>query len=193
MNRISRIVAGTCAIVFAAGAVPALAQYAGEFTLAKVTHEGTSTHDIAGSGTVKVQVQVNADGSHKVIRVISSTNPGDNDAALDIARTSTYTPAHRGKMAVVSFYDFILKFNGKVVSHTPDVHGGGAAAQIDGLIRAGKYKEAIAKANEQLAGNPNDQTVLELLGAAQYFDGDIADSAASFSKVDTVSKTFAPL
>ncbi len=186
MNRISRIVAGTCAIACAAAAVPALAQYATEFTPAKVKHEGTTTHDIAGSGTVKVKVLVNADGSHKVISVLSSSNSGDNDAAKDIAATSTYTPARRGKTPVVSFYDFILKFNGKLVSHTPvvgSVGGGAAAAQIDGLIRAGKYKEAIAKANQQLAGDPNNQTVLELLGAAQYFDGDISGSATSFSKV----------
>ena len=60
-----------------------------------------------------MQVQVNADGSHKAIKVIRSTNPGDNAAAMDIAQNSSYRPAHRGSTPVTSFYDFTLKFNGK--------------------------------------------------------------------------------
>src|SRR5579863_3431000 len=90
---------------------PALAQYSNEFSLAKVKKAGTTSQSIAGSGQVKVQVQVNPDGTHKVIRVISSTNPGDNAAALEIAQTSVYSPAHKGTTPVVSFYDYILKFN----------------------------------------------------------------------------------
>jgi tetratricopeptide (TPR) repeat protein len=193
MNRLSRAVAGTCALAIAVGTAPALAQYSTEFTPAKVLREGKTTHDIAGSGTVKIQVQVNADASHKVVRVISSSNAGDNAAAMDIAQTSTYTPAHRGKTPVVSFYDFVLKFNGKSVSHSDGVAAGGAAASIDALIRAGKYKDAVAKANEQLEATPGDQSVLQLLAVAQYYDGDVLGSAQTFNKVTTVNKTFAPL
>jgi len=197
MNRMSRIIAGACALAVAGAAVPALAQYSSEFTPAKVTRQGTTTHPIAGSGTVQVQVQVNADGSHKVIKVLKSTNAGDNAAALEIAQNSSYIPAHRGKTPITSFYDFNLRFNGKSLSQTPEeVAIGGsssATAGIDALVRAGKYKDAIAKANAALLSSPGDPGVLQLLGVAQYYDGDLTDSAATFSRVQDIKKPFQPI
>ena len=74
-----------------------------------------------GKGNVKIQVQVNADGSHKVIKVISSTNHSDDAAAMDIAQSSTYIPARRGSKPIPAFYDFELSFK-----------GGGSVAQSDG-------------------------------------------------------------
>jgi tetratricopeptide (TPR) repeat protein len=195
MKRICRFAAVMCSIGIAIAAVPAMAQYANQFSPAKVSKQGTTSHDVAGSGTVKVQVQVNADGSHKVIKVISSSNSGDNAAALDIAQTSTYVPAHRGSTAVVSFYDFVLKFNGKMaVNQTEDqsaaAGGGSDATAIDALIRGGKYKDAIAKANAALASSPGNESILQMLGVAQYYDGDITDSAATFSRVSDIKKPF---
>ena len=77
-----RIAAIACTMSMAVTSIPALAQYANEFSIAKVVKQGTTSQAIAGSGTVKVQVQVNADGSHKVMKVISSTNPGDNAGSI---------------------------------------------------------------------------------------------------------------
>ncbi|HUA09629.1 MAG TPA: TonB family protein [Candidatus Acidoferrales bacterium] len=191
-----RITAATAALAFALAATPAFAQYANEFTPAKVTHQGTTTHDIAGSGTVRVKVQVNADGTHKVIQVESSTNPGDNAAAVEIAQNSSYSPAHRGKMPVDSFYTFRLRFSGKAVvaneeeSAIASQAGGVDVSGIDALVRGGKYKDAIAKANEALASSPGNPAVLQLLGAAQYFDNDFVDAATSFSRVDDIKKPF---
>ena len=87
-----------CAVLVALALSPlaARAQYSNEYVPAKLLKQGQTSHSIAGSGTVVVQVQVNADGTHKAIRVIKSSNSGDNSAALDIAQTSTYRPAHRG-------------------------------------------------------------------------------------------------
>jgi TonB family protein len=197
MNRINRFVAGVCALAIASVAVPALAQYSNQFTPAKVSRQGTTTHPIAGSGTVQVQVQVNADGSHRVVKVLKSTNPGNNAAALEIAQNSTYVPAHRGSTPVASFYDFNLHFNGKSVSQTPEEQaiggGSGPAAAIDALVRAGKYKDAIAKANTALLSSPGDPGVLQLLGVAQYFDNDFTDAAATFSRVSDIKKPFQPI
>lgn len=190
MKRMSSVVAASAAMAFAVTALPALAQYSNEFTLAKVKVEGKSTHAIAGSGTVTVQVQVNADGSHKVTKVLHSTNAGDNDAAMEIAQTSTYTPAHKGSTPVTSFYDYTLKFNGGSVSQSGET---GAAGSIDALIRSGKYQDAISKANAALAANPSDSQTQQLLAVAQYYSGDLPSAAASFDKVSTVSKTFTPI
>ena len=56
--------------------LPASAQYSSEFSPAKLTAQGKTSLPIAGSGTVIVQVQVNADGTHKAIKVIKSSNSG---------------------------------------------------------------------------------------------------------------------
>ena len=197
MNRISRIAAGAAALACTLGAVPALAaQCSKDFSLAKVSRQGNTSHDIAGTGTVKVQVQVNADGTHKVIKVESSTNAGDNAAALDIAQTSSYTPSRCGSTPVTSFYTFNLKFNGKsVVANEEETalasqSGGVDTGGIDALVRAGKYKDAIAKANAALLSSPGNPAVLQLLAVAQYFDNDYVDAATSFSRVDDIKKPF---
>jgi tetratricopeptide (TPR) repeat protein len=173
-------------------AQPASAQYANEFSLAKVITKGTTSQPIAGSGEVTVQVQVNADGTHKAIKVIKTTNSGDNAAAMDIAQNSTYKPAHKGTTPVTSFYDFTLKFNGKSVS--TDVSASDTTAQqVDALVRAGHYDDAIAKANAGLASSPNDAELTQLLGVAQYYNKDSLTAAQTFEKVTTINKTFQPV
>jgi tetratricopeptide (TPR) repeat protein len=191
MNRINRIVAGISALTIAVAAVPAFAQ-SEDYSIAKVIKQGTTTHAIAGSGTVLVQVQVNADGTHKVVKILKSDNPSDNAAAMDIAATSTYRPARRGSTPITTFYDFSLRFNGKS-AQTPDESGGaggGDATAIDALVRAGKYKDAIAKANAALLSSPGNPAVLQLLGVAQYYDSDYVDSATTFNRVDDIKKPF---
>jgi TonB family protein len=194
MNRMTRTLAALFAAGIALSALPAMAQYQNEYYPAKVAQEGKASHDIAGSGEVTVQVQVNADGSHKVIKVLKSTNAADNAAAMDIAQSSTYTPAKRGTTPITSFYDFVLKFNGKSVAANPDadLESGNTAAIYD-LVHAGKYKDAIAKANDALASTPGDPAVLQLLGVAQFYDNDFADAATSFAKAGTIRKSFEPI
>jgi hypothetical protein len=193
MKRYSGIVALTVALSVSAGALPALAQYANEFTPAKLVRQGTTTHDIAGSGKVIVQVQVNADGSHKVVKIISSTNPGDNAAAMEIAQSSTYRPAHKGTTATAAFYDFTLRFNGKSVAQT-DTGGemSSSAAAVAALIRQKNYAEAKSRAQAGLASSPDDATLREMLGVAAYNSGDEATAAQAFDKVPTIGKQFQP-
>ena len=191
MNRISRIVAVLSALTIASSAVPALAQ-SEDYSIAKVIKQGSTSQPIAGSGTVQVQVQVNADGTHKVIKVLRSSNPGDNAAAMEIAQNSTYRPARRGSTPITTFYDFNLHFNGKSAAADTG-SGGGDSAAIDALVRAGKYKDAIAKANAALLSSPGDPSVLQLLGVAQYYDNDFTDAAATFSRVQDIKKPFQPI
>jgi TonB family protein len=192
MIRSIRIVAGATAVAAAAAlALPANAQYANEFTPAKLIHQGSTSKAIAGSGTVVVQVQVNANGSHHVVKVIRSTNRGDNAAAMDIAANSQYRPAHRGKTPVTAYYDFTLKFKGRAVSSNGDsVVTGSAAQKIDALIHAGKYEAAKARLQTALASNPNDPLLNQELGTAEYFLADYPAAAAAFDKVPNVTKTF---
>ncbi len=193
MNRINRIIACISALAIAAAAAPGLAQ-SDNYSIAKVIKQGTTTQPIAGSGTVQVQVQVNADGTHKVVKVLKSNNPGDNAAALEIAQNSTYRPARRGSTPITTFYDFNLRFNGKSAqTSSEEISGGGDTVAIDALVRAGKYKDAIAKANAALLSSPGNPGVLQLLGTAQYYNGDLVDSAATFSRVQDIKKPFQPI
>lgn len=177
---------------FWAAAVPALAQYQNQYYPPKLVHQGSTAKSIAGTGTVVVQVQVNANGSHKAIRVLHSSNAGDNAAALDIAQRSSYKPAHRGSRPVVAFYDFTLKFTGKTVAAAQQAPAGfsGAAAAIDRLIRSGKYAAAKAQAQSALSAHPADPILNSELGAAEYFLKDETSAAAAFSKVSSLNAEF---
>ncbi|HEY1978318.1 MAG TPA: energy transducer TonB [Candidatus Baltobacteraceae bacterium] len=198
MIRTTGIAALAVAAALLFGTLPAAAQYANEFTPAKLLKQGTTSTAIAGTGTVVVQVQINPNGTHKAIKVIHSTNSGDNDAAMEIAQNSSYRPAHRGSAAVPSFYDFTLKFNGKSVASQSSGAGGGtasissAAAQVAALIRAQKYSEAKAKAQASLLSNPGDESLREMLGIAAFDSGDVTTAAQAFDRVNNVGKQFQP-
>lgn len=178
---------------------PAVAQYSSEFSAAHLIHQGKTSVSIAGSGRVVVQVQVNADGSHKAIRVIKSTNSGDNAAAMEIAQSSTYRPARRGNKPVTAFYDFTLNFHGRSVAQAPSESSGpvmssaglsSAAAQIAVLIRQSQYAAAKAKAQAALLNAPDDNSVRQMLGVAEYDQGDFVSAASAFDKVPTLSGQF---
>ncbi len=197
-------VAPAAAALLALIPLAAPAQYANEFTPAKLLAQGKTTHDIAGSGTVVVQVQVNADGSHKVVKVLRSTNAGDNAAAMDIAQNSSYHPAHRGTTPVVSFYDFTLKFNGKAVVNTPsESQGPGvpssggnvspAATQVATLIRQHQYSQAVSKAQAELVNSPGDDSLRQMLGIAEFNSGNVMGAAAAFDKVQNIGTQFRPI
>jgi tetratricopeptide (TPR) repeat protein len=196
MKRFIPIVASATALAFALGALPATAQYATEFSQAKLLKQGTTTADIAGTGTVVVQVQVNADGTHKVIKIIKSTNTGDNDAATEIAQNSTYRPAHKGYTPVTAYYDFTLKFAGKTVSQSSDaIDSGadniatGAAGQVAAALKAQQYAQAKQLATAALAAAPTD-TLRQLLGVADAQLGDFEGATTAFDSVAKIGKPF---
>ncbi len=197
MNVRFRILAPAIAASFALAAIPALAQYSNEFVPAKLIHQGKTSTSIAGSGTVVVQVQVNSDGSHRAIKVLHSSNSGDNAAAMEIAQDSTYRPAHRGTAPVTSFYDFTLKFNGKLVMNASEEGsmpaGGGlssAASQVAALIRKGDYAAAKSKAQAALLNSPGDDSLRQMLGIAAYDSADFTTAASAFDKVGTIGKQY---
>jgi tetratricopeptide (TPR) repeat protein len=194
MIRITRMAAAAAAVFAAVTlAAPANAQsYSNQFSQAKLLHRANSSVPIAGSGTVVIQVQVNADGTHKVTRIIRSTNPGDNAAAIDIATNSTYSPQHRGKTPVTGFYDFTLVFHGKSLASN-GVVASGTTGQVDRLIHAGKYDAAKAMVQQALASKPSDPTLNQQLATVDYFLKDYSGAAAAFEKVSSISKPFIPV
>lgn len=194
MKRSLSALAATCAaaLAVAVATLPAGAQYSTEYSPAKLIKQGTTTKPIAGSGTVIVQVDVKPDGTHQAMRVIKSTNAGDNDAAMDIAQNSTYRPAHQGSKPIRAFYDFTLKFNGKSVASSVEGETS-AAAQVEALIRAGNYAAAKTKAQSLLLSNPNDDSLRQMYGIAAADAGDMATAAAAFDKVSAIGVKFKPI
>ncbi|MDP9110258.1 MAG: hypothetical protein M3M96_01300, partial [Candidatus Eremiobacteraeota bacterium] len=191
MNGSTRLAVLAGTFVFSAAALaPAAAQYANDYTPPKLLRQGKTAHGIAGTGTVIVQVQVNANGSHKATRVLKSTNRGDNDAAMDIAANSTYRVALRGKTPITAYYDFTLKFRGKSAAVADVGPDSGPTLQIARMIRSGNYAGAKAMATQYLSTNPTDLTALQQLGVANFYANDYADSAAAFVKAGTISKQY---
>ncbi len=191
MIRITRMSAAAAAVILSAALVsPAKAQYANAFSPAKLIHQAQTSVAIAGNGTVVIQVEVNADGSHKVTHIIRSTNPADNAAAIDIAKNSTYRPQHRGTTPVTGFYDFTIVFHGKSVASNGSMIVTGASVSIDKLIHSGKYSQAKAAVQQALASRPNDPTLNQQLATADYFLSDYPGAAAAFDKVSSISKPF---
>jgi TonB family protein len=189
MKSFSRIVAGASVIAIAAAASPAFAQYANEYVPPKLVHKGSTSVGLSGNGTVKIQVQVNPDGTHKATKVLTSTNHGDDAAAMEIAQNSTYKPAERGGKPIPSFYDFTLKFSGSSVSAAGPVEKG-AAGSVDALIRQRKYSDAVAKAQAALQNNPSDTQLNQMLGLAEYYAKDEVAAAEAFNKVSTPTKQY---
>lgn len=186
--------------------MPAAAQYSTEVVPPKILKIGTHTSPVAGTGSVRVQVQLNANGTHVVTRIISSTNHGDDAAAREIAQTSTYRPATRGGRAIVYFYDPVFRFTGKSVAgyQEPSVgaSGGGGSATaalgagggtIDQMLRAGRYAAAKSAAEAAVARNPGDVQALEQLGAADYYLHDEAGAADAFARAGTFSALYRPV
>ncbi|HEY4441358.1 MAG TPA: tetratricopeptide repeat protein [Candidatus Elarobacter sp.] len=158
----------------------------------KMLKQGTSTAPILGSGAVTVQVFVTKAGAVGSVKVEKSTNHGDDAAAVQIAKSSTYKPGARDGKPIDAFYTMALKFNGSSVSTdtgstVTDVNAANA------LIRAGKYDEAKTNLQAYLTGHPGDKNAEALLGVADGFLNDNAGAAAAFDAAGTIPDKFKPV
>jgi len=152
----------------------------------KMVKRGTNTSPIVGKGKVVVKVLVNPDGSFKVQSVISSTNHADDAAALEIARSSVYTPASRGAKKQVAFYDFTLNFAGGAASDPSAAGAGGPLATYESELHGGKYADAQTGLKAYVADHPDDAKGQLDLGVADTYLSDYAGGAAAFDKAGTV-------
>jgi tetratricopeptide (TPR) repeat protein len=147
----------------------------------KLATRGTNATAPAGPGAVTVKVFVKKDGTFDVAGVLRTTNPGDNAAALEIAKSSTYKPAVRGGQHTSEFYDYALSFGGDTAAI-----GTGPVALALTAIHDGKYDQARAALAPYLQAHPDDAQANSLLGVADGFSGDAAGAAAAFDKAGTI-------
>jgi TonB family protein len=89
------------------------------YTAPKIKVRGKSTSPIAGAGTVVVKVFVKKDGNATSFSIVRSSNHGDDNAALELAKSSTYKAATKGRKAIDAFYDYTLNSRVRARSRTP--------------------------------------------------------------------------
>lgn len=171
----------------------------------KLATHGTNTSAIAGKGIVVVQVLVNKNRSFKVIKILHSTNKGDNAAALEIARKSTYRPASRGAQKLTAYYDYTLRFTAAGAASADEGSGAGAggggtasagsasaggAGRFEAMLHAGNYSAAQAGLRSYVAQHPNDARGQSDLGVADTFLSDYAGAVDAFDKAGTIGPSF---
>ncbi len=192
MNRFSVVLFFATAAAMGFSARPAMAACNGNVVAASVITQGKYSSAVAGVGSVEVQVQVNPDGSHTVTKIYKSTNHGDDDAAREIAQTSTYRPATCDGRPMSWFLHPSYHFGHSAVeaSNVGESAGSSTVARIRGLLRAGQYDTAKDLAQSALASDPNDQELLQLEGVAEDYLHDYTDAADVFSRSGAIHKEY---
>ncbi|GAC1404647.1 MAG: hypothetical protein NVSMB64_08210 [Candidatus Velthaea sp.] len=181
----------------AVGALPlvAPAQTGVFYSPPKLLTRGTNTSPVAGKGSVTVKIFVHKNGKPEAPSAVSkSTNPGDNAAALEIARTSTYKPAARDGKPVDAFYTFVLNFaGGDGGASIGDASSNATLRKVAAMERAGNYTGAKSELNAYLKTSPDDTEANTLLGIASAFTDDPTAAAAAFDKAGTVPEKYKAL
>ncbi|HTW83061.1 MAG TPA: TonB family protein [Candidatus Sulfotelmatobacter sp.] len=185
------------ATALAASPLSALAQTATFYVPPKIVKQGTASSAIAGSGKVEVKVFVHKNGSVGNVQIIKSSNPGDNAAATEIAKSASYRAATRDGKPSDAFYTYVLTFNGKSVAL--DVSGeeainktatSGEMTSINAEMGSANYAKAKSDLQAYLNTHAGDRQAETLLGAANFYLNDFTDAAAAFDQAGTVPPTF---
>lgn len=195
MDRRIALGAALTAAAFAFASAPAPAANGTEnyYTPPKLKLQGKNTTPVPGAGTVVVKVLVNKDGSAKVQGVIRSSNHADDAAALEIAKSSTYRPALRGKAPQIAFYDFTLKFTSSGQTATTESGAGGDLATFERQIRAGNYASAQTGLVAYASAHPGEGRAQVDLGVASAYLNDATAAATAFGKAGTIPENYKSL
>lgn len=184
MNRLPSLLAS---VAFLSLGLPTLASAQSQaYVASSRTTQAPSCLPVPVKGTVMVQVLVHPDATFAVQRVISSTNPADNDAALDIARHSSYAAATRNGKPVEEFNDFAIEFTEPLPGIAKSVDVCNAYAQI----RAGQYADARSGLAAYIVAHPDDQEGYLFLGVAAGFAKDYSAAVVAFDKVANIPDRF---
>lgn len=176
------------AFCFAALPLVAPAQTAQFYSPPKIVKQGTNTSPVVGTGSVQLKVFVHKNGAVGSVDVEKSSNHGDDAAATEIAKSSTYKPGARDGKPIDAYYTLALKFKGSAVQANTGPKG--EIAQANALIRAAKYQEAKTQLQSYLTGHPGDRDAEALLGVADSFLNDGAGAAAAFDAAGSIPDRF---
>jgi tetratricopeptide (TPR) repeat protein len=185
----SPLAAALGVLALTASGVAALAQTSTYYTPPKIVKQGASTSPVVGTGSVQLKVFVRKDGSVSTVQVEKSTNHGDDAAATEIAKTSTYKAGMRDGKPIDAYYTLALKFSGGAVVNDTGTSSNDLI-QVNALIRANKFADAKTEAQAYLAAHPSDKSAEALLGVADSYLNDSAGAAAAFDAAGTIPENF---
>lgn len=192
-DRSSRI-AALAALALGALPLAAAAQTGSFYTPPKLVSSGTNTSPVAGKGAVTIKVFVKPNGSIGSVAIAKSTNPGDNAAATEIAKSSKYKPAYRDGKPVAAFYTYVLNFSGSGAgAGASDETSNAALRKVAAMERAGNYSGAKSELATYLKTSPDDKEANTLLAVADAFTDDALGAAAAFDKAGTVPQKYRTL
>jgi tetratricopeptide (TPR) repeat protein len=177
------------ALALLSSPLPAPAQTGTFYTPPKLLKQATPSVPIAGTGAVTVQVFVRKNGSIGAVKVQKSTNHGDDAAALDVAKNSTYKAGVRDAKPIDAFYTMALKFTGSSIVNDTGTKSN-ELVQANALIRANKFAEAKPIVQSYLTSHPGDKDAQALLGVADAYLNDAQGAAAAFDAAGTIPERF---
>jgi TonB family protein len=157
----------------------------------KIVKFGSHATPNSGSGTVTVKVFVKRNGSVGSAQVVKSTNRGDDQAALEIAKSSIYKPGTRDGKPEDAFYTIALKFSGSSFAADTGTASSGTTAAATALLNAGKYAQAKTELQAYVAAHPEDKNAQALLGDADAHVGDTAGAVGAFDAAGTIPSVLA--
>ena len=189
---IPRITVGIVLGAFSLAAFPpaASAQTSQFYSPPKIIKQGTNTSPVVAKGSVQLKVFVHKNGSVGSVEIEKSTNHGDDAAATEIAKSSSYKPGARDGKPIDAYYTLALKFKGPGGTADTGASGHGEIAQANALIRAAKYQEAKTQLQAYLTGHAGDRDAEALLGVSDAFLNDNAGAAAAFDAAGSIPDRF---
>jgi TonB family protein len=175
------------ALALASAPLAGAAQTSTFYSPPKVTKFGKNTTPVAGSGTVRLKVFVHKNGSVGSVQVLKSTNRGDDRAAVEIAKSSTYKPGARDAKPEDAYYTMDLKFTGSSLANAPASQANQATAsagsarqyadEAAAALKAKNPSQALTLAQKSLAVQPNANAYY--IEGVAYLDGREYDKASS--------------
>ena len=187
-DRTARLLAAFASLALALP-IAASAQTSTFYTPPKIIKQGTASSPVLGTGSVTLKVFVKANATIGAVEVEKSTNHGDDAAALEIAKSSTYKPGLRDGKPIDAFYTLALKFSGNSVVNDTGTSSN-QLIQANALIRANKFAEAKDEIQSYLTSHPTDKDAQALLGVADSYTNDPVGAAAAFDAAGTIPERF---
>ena len=183
------------ALAFGAAALAGLpqtsfAQTSEFYSPPKLIKQGANTSPVVGTGSVTVKVFVHRNGSVGTVQVTKSTNHGDDRAATEIAKSSTYKPGAKDGKPGDYYYTLALKFGANAVQASNTGGGGTDLSQANALIRAAKYDDAKKLLQTYIVAHPGDKDAEALLGVSDEYLNDAAGASAAFDAAGTIPDRF---
>ena len=151
--------------------------------------QGSPKAPILGAGSVTLTIFVRKSGAPGAVKIAKSSNHGDDAAALEIAKNSTFRPGLSDDRPVDAFYTMQLTF-GPSAAVIDSGRYSSQVARANALLRANKFAAARAALQSYLAGHPRDRDARMLLAVADTYLNDVQAAVVEFDSAGPIPDRF---